>query len=258
MTAGTLRRPGRAGKARKEAGVAALKAAGVSVRFDGLSALEDVDITLDQLNVLGLVGPNGAGKTTLVNVMSGYQRPTSGQLVLDDDAVTGLTPEALALRGVARTFQSVRLFRRLSVLENVEVAALARHARRARAREVARAALAFIDLEALSHRRAGALSYADERRVGIARALALQPRFLLLDEPAAGMTEAECEELARLITLIPQRYECGVLLIEHNISVVTSVCKDLHVLNNGRTLASGPIDAVRRDPEVVAAYFGTA
>ena len=248
----------RPGATRPEAGAAMLRAAKVSVRFGGLTALDAIDLALDQFKILGLVGPNGAGKTTLVNVLSGYQRPTAGDLVLDGAPVTGLVPEALARRGVARTFQSVRLFRRLAVLENVEVAALTRHPRRARAREAAREALAFLELEALGHRRAGALAYADERRVGIARALALHPRFLLLDEPAAGMTEAECEELAQLIALIPRRYDCGVLLIEHNISVVTSVCGDLHVLNNGRTLASGPIDTVRRDPEVVAAYFGAA
>lgn len=236
----------------------ALQAMKVSVRFGGVTALDSIDLALAPSNVLGLVGPNGAGKTTLVNVLSGYQRPSAGDLMLDDATVTGLPPEVLARRGVARTFQSVRLFRRLPVAENVEVAALTHHVRRAHAREAARAALAFLNLEPLADRRAGALSYADERRVGIARALALQPRFLLLDEPAAGMTEAECEELAQLIALIPRRYECGVLLIEHNISVVTTVCRDLHVLNNGRTLANGPIDVVRHDPEVIAAYFGTA
>jgi branched-chain amino acid transport system ATP-binding protein len=128
----------------------------------------------------------------------------------------------------------------------------------AQARDAARGALAFLGLDSLSHRRAGALAYADERRVGMARALALRPRFLLLDEPAAGMDDPECDMLAHLIARIPREFNCGVLLIEHNIPVVTAVCRDLHVLNNGRTLASGPIDAVRNNPEVVAAYFGTA
>ncbi len=233
-----------------------LQTSKVSVHFDGLRALESVDIVLAEGNILGLVGPNGAGKTTLVNVMSGFQKPSEGDLMLGGQTVTDISPERLAKQGVARTFQSVRLFRRLSVFDNVIVAALAHHPRMAQAREAARAALAFLGLETLSHRRAGALAYADERRVGMARALALRPRFLLLDEPAAGMDDAECDSLAHLIARIPREFNCGVLLIEHNISVVTSVCRDLHVLNNGRTLASGPIEKVRNDPEVVAAYFG--
>lgn len=238
--------------------VSKLETQAVSVRFDGISALDSVDLALAEQDILGLLGPNGAGKTTLVNVMSGFQRPTQGRLLLDSDVVSGLRPEALALRGVARTFQSVRVFRRLTVLENVEVAALTRHPRRARARNLAREALSFIGLEGVAHRRADALPYADERRVGIARALAIEPRFLLLDEPAAGMDEAECDDLARLIQQLPDKFGCGVLLIEHNIGIVMTVCRDLHVLNNGRTLATGPIEQVRRDPEVIAAYLGTA
>jgi branched-chain amino acid transport system ATP-binding protein len=172
--------------------------------------------------------------------------------------VSRLPPEALARRGVARTFQSVRLFRRLTVFENVEAAALTRYSHRAPARNAAREALKYIGLEKVAHRRADALPYADERRVGIARALALEPRFLLLDEPAAGMTEPECDELARLIQQLPEKFGCGVLLIEHNMSVVMTVCQGLHVLDNGRTLATGPIERVRRDPEVIAAYLGAA
>jgi branched-chain amino acid transport system ATP-binding protein len=238
--------------------VSTLKTKGVSVRFAGLSALDGVDIVLKERSILGLVGPNGAGKTTLVNVMSGFQKPSRGELILGDDPVTGLAPERLARMGIARTFQSVRLFRGLSVFENVEVATLSGRWRRQGAQGAARESLAFIGLEPLMHRRAGALAYADERRVGIARALALRPRFLLLDEPAAGMTDSECEELGHVIARIPERFGCGVLLIEHNISVVTAVCRDLHVLNNGRTLAIGPVEVVRKNPEVIDAYFGSA
>lgn len=230
----------------------------VSVRFQGLKALDEVDLSLAEGEVLGLLGPNGAGKTTLVNVMSGYQPPSHGGLTLDGDVVSGLRPEQLARRGIARTFQSVRLFRRLTVLENVEIAALTRHARWPSARKAAMEALRYLGLDGVAARRADSMPYADERRVGIARALALEPRFLLLDEPAAGMTEAECEELARLIEQLPGRFGCGVLLIEHNISMVMAVCHNLHVLNNGRTLANGPIEQVRRDPEVIAAYLGSA
>ena len=222
----------------------------VSVQFDGLKALESITLSLAQNEIQGLLGPNGAGKTTLVNVMSGYQRPTQGSLLLDDKPVNRLAPEALARLGVARTFQSVRLFRRLTVLENVEAAALTCHSRRAAARDAARDALQYNGLDALP--------YAHERRVGIARALALQPHFLLLDEPAAGMTEPECDELAGLIQQLPATFGCGVLLIEHNMGVVMTVCRTLHVLNNGRTLATGPIETVRRDPEVISAYLGAA
>jgi branched-chain amino acid transport system ATP-binding protein len=230
----------------------------VSVRFDGLSALESVSLSLGQNEIVGLLGPNGAGKTTLANVMSGYQRPTHGTLLLNGEIVSGLRPEALARRGVARTFQSVRLFRRLTVFENVEAAALTCHARRARARSSAWDAIKYVGLDRVADRRADSLPYADERRVGIARALALEPRFLLLDEPAAGMTEPECDDLARLIQRLPAKFGCGVMLIEHNMSVVMTVCHVLHVLNNGRTLATGPIEQVRRNPEVVAAYLGAA
>ena len=235
-----------------------LETQAVGVRFDGLSALDSVNLTLAQKEIIGLLGPNGAGKTTLANVMSGYQRPTHGKLLLNGEIVSGLKPEALARRGVARTFQSVRLFRRLTVFENVEAAALTCHSGRTRARNAAWEALRYIGLEQVAHRRADALPYADERRVGIARALALEPRFLLLDEPAAGMTEPECAELSRLIQHLPEKFGCGVLLIEHNISVVMAVCRVLHVLNNGRTLAFGPTEQVRRDPEVIAAYLGAA
>jgi branched-chain amino acid transport system ATP-binding protein len=238
--------------------VSVLQVQGISVQFRGLKALDRVDLSLSQGEVLGLLGPNGAGKTTLIDVMTGYVRPSDGRMLLGGEEISGLNPEALARRGVVRTFQSIRLFRRLSVLENVEVAALTLHPRRSDAREVARRMLAFTGLEQFADRRAGALAYADERRVGVARALALEPRFLLLDEPAAGMTEAECETLAHLIEELPRRFGCGVLLIEHNINVIFSVCRDIHVLDNGRTLATGAIETVRRDPAVIAAYLGTA
>jgi branched-chain amino acid transport system ATP-binding protein len=238
--------------------VSVLKVQGVSVQFQGVKALDGVDLSLSQGEVLGLLGPNGAGKTTLIDVMTGYIRPSEGRMLLGGEEISGLSPEALASRGVVRTFQSVRLFRRLSVLENVEIAALTLHSRRRDAREAARRMLAFIGLEQFAHRRAGALAYADERRVGIARSLALEPRFLLLDEPTAGMTEAECETLSHLIAELPQRLGCGVLLIEHNVSVVIAVCRNIHVLDNGRTLATGAIETVRKDPAVIAAYLGTA
>ncbi len=230
----------------------------ISVHFQGLRALDSVDLSLKDRDILGLLGPNGAGKTTLVNVVSGFQKPTTGSVRVDGKSVGGLTPNALARHGIARTFQSVRLFRRLSVLENVEVAALA-HAKSGReARSTARRALEFVGLGDAASSVAGELSYADERRVGVARALALKPRFLLLDEPAAGMTDSECLELVGIIRQLPHSFGCAVLLIEHNIGVVMEVCDRLHVLNGGRTLAVGAVDSVRKNPEVIAAYLGSA
>lgn len=230
----------------------------VEVRFDGLQVLKGIDLRLDRGEILGLLGPNGAGKTTMVNVLTGYQAPAAGDVVLDGQVVTGSTPEALAKHGVVRTFQSVRLFKRLSVLENIEVAAQAAHPQRKRAKEAALAAARYMGLLPLLDHQAGALPYVDERRVGIARALALAPRYLLLDEPAAGMTDGECDALIQTIAKLPQEFGCGVLLIEHNMSVVMGVCRRLHVLNSGHTLAVGDAAQVRADPAVIAAYMGSA
>jgi branched-chain amino acid transport system ATP-binding protein len=235
-----------------------LRTESISVRFQGLRALDSVDLSLKDGEILGLLGPNGAGKTTLVNVVSGFQRPTAGTVRVDGKSVGGLTPDALARHGIARTFQSVRLFRRLSILENVEVSALGHAKTRNEARSTARRALEFVGLGAAARRVAGELPYADERRVGIARALALRPRFLLLDEPAAGMTDSECLDLVLIIRQLPQSFGCAVLLIEHNIEVVMEVCHRLHVLNGGRTLAVGPVESVRKNPDVIAAYLGSA
>ncbi|RBP11360.1 amino acid/amide ABC transporter ATP-binding protein 1 (HAAT family) [Roseiarcus fermentans] len=230
----------------------------ISVQFQGLRALDSVDLSLKEGEILGLLGPNGAGKTTLVNVISGFQRPTEGTVRVDGKSVGGLTPDALARCGVARTFQSVRLFRRLSVLENVEISALCHAKSRNEARSTARRALEFVGLGPVARRLAGELPYADERRVGIARALALRPRFLLLDEPAAGMTDSECRDLVEIVRQLPQSFGCAVLLIEHNIGLVMEVCNRLHVLNGGRTLADGPVETVRNNPDVIAAYLGGA
>ncbi|MCW5623577.1 MAG: ABC transporter ATP-binding protein [Burkholderiales bacterium] len=236
----------------------ALSTRAVGVRFQGLAALDRVDLTLPRGEIVGLLGPNGAGKTTLVNVLSGFQRPDAGQVLLDDHSLERAGPESLARRGVARTFQSVRLFDRLTVTENAEMGALVHGGSRTRARAVARQAIAFTGLESVADRLAGSLPYALERRVGIARALAQHPRFLLLDEPAAGMHDAECLDLVALIRRIPDAFECGVLLIEHNMSVVMATCASLHVLASGRTLATGPVDHVRNDPAVIDAYLGAA
>jgi branched-chain amino acid transport system ATP-binding protein len=224
----------------------------ISMRFGGIAALEDVTLTLERGQTLGLLGPNGAGKTTLVNVLTGFVRPTSGAVLLDGVPVSGMRPDQLALRGIVRTFQSVRLFKRMSVLQNVLVPAHASHG----GIEAAERALDFVGIAGLAARQAGSLPYTQERLVGVARALALAPAFLLMDEPAAGMNDAEGAQLVDLIRRIPPAYGCGLLLIEHNMPVVMAVCSDLHVLRQGRTLMRGPRDEVRANREFIDSYLG--
>jgi branched-chain amino acid transport system ATP-binding protein len=227
-----------------------------SVRFGGVVAIDDVSISLACGEILGLIGPNGAGKTTLVNVLSGFQRPSDGEVWLDERDVTGERPDAFARAGVARTFQAVRLFKGLTVAENLEVGLVAHGAARTAARRRAREMLDTFSLGDRADVAAGALSYGEERRVGLARALALSPRYLLLDEPAAGMAPAEAEELGRAIAAIRDQHGCGILMIEHNMALVLSLCDRVHVLGSGRTIAMGPPTAIQSNAAVRAAYLG--
>jgi branched-chain amino acid transport system ATP-binding protein len=237
---------------------ASLATAGVAVHFDGVRALDGVDLELESRSILGLIGPNGAGKTTFINVVSGFQRPTAGSVALEGRDVTGLAPNRLAQAGVARTFQGARLFQWLSALENVEAGALGRGLGRRAAAAAARELLAMVGLERRARQRAGSLPYGDQRRLGIVRALATEPRFLLLDEPAAGLTEAESDELAQFIVEVKDRFGCGILVVEHDMRLIMSLCERIHVLDYGRTLAIGTPREVRSDPAVVEAYLGTA
>jgi branched-chain amino acid transport system ATP-binding protein len=230
----------------------------VTVRFGGLLATDDVSVALARGEILGLIGPNGAGKTTLVNVLSGFQRPHAGSVRLGDRDMTRLTPDGYARSGVVRTFQAVRLFKGLSVAENVEVSLVGRGIGRAEAKRRALSMLADFDLADRAGQAATALNYGEERRAGLVRALALEPRFLLLDEPAAGLAAAEAEDLRRAILAIRDRHGCGILVIEHNMALVMSLCDRIHVLNGGRTIASGRPDAIKADPAVRAAYLGSA
>lgn len=232
-----------------------LTTAGVCVRFKGLTALEDVNLELKRGEILGLLGPNGAGKTTLVNVLSGFSRPSSGRVKLDGENITGLRPDVLARKGVVRTFQSVRLFPRLTVRKNVEVAVCGGKTSGTTADAVMQA-LEFVGLADVADRVAGTLPYTRERLVGIARALAMQPTFLMLDEPAAGMNDQEGAQLVQLIRRIPPAFGCGVLLIEHNMPVVMALCERLHVLRSGKTLATGAREEVRRNRAVIESYLG--
>ncbi len=233
-----------------------LEARHVTVRFDGIVALDRVDLSLKREEILGLIGPNGAGKTTLVNVLSGFQAPDEGRVALDGEDITGWLSFRIARRGLARTFQAVRLFRDLTVLENVELAATGMGLGRAAARQRAWEILDRLGLAAMATRRAAELPYGDERRVGIARALATQPRYLLLDEPAAGMSEEEAAQLAATVRAIRERLACGILIIEHNMAVIMELCDRIQVLEHGRVIALGAPAAIARDPEVRRAYLG--
>ena len=233
-----------------------LQITGVGVEFQGLVAIEDVSEILVTGEILGLIGPNGAGKTTLVNAITGFQPLSHGDILLDDFSLKGTPPQKVRRRGVSRTFQAGRLFHTMTVLENVELAALSMGGSRRAAQAEARDILAWIGLAEAAAHSTGVLPYTDERRVGIARALAGRPAFVLLDEPAAGMSDAECDRLIEVIRAIPGRFGSGVLLIEHNVRLVTTVCDRIHVLESGRTIATGTPMAVRSDPAVVKAYFG--
>ena len=223
--------------------------------FGGLRALSGIDLSVSEGEIVGLLGPNGAGKTTLLNVISGYTPPTTGRVSLDQRSINALRPEARAREGISRTFQAVRLFGALSVRENIEVAALSR-LRRIDARTEANALMIRFGLEELAQRAGASLAYAQERLVGIARALALKPRFLLLDEPAAGMTEAEIAVLADMLIAIRKDFGCALILVEHNMSLVRATCERLHVLAEGRTLVVGTWVQVLADADFKSAYLG--
>jgi len=192
---------------------AALQVSGVTVRFQGLIAVNNVEEGVHPGEILGLIGPNGAGKTTLANVMTGFQKATDGTVILDGTDVSKVQPHRLRRLGVSRTFQAGRLFREMSVVENVEVAGVGLGLNRGVAHDQAMQLLSWIGLADRADLLAGALPYTDERRVGIARALMMEPKYVLLDEPAAGMSDLECDELMRLVDEMRVRFGCGVVLI---------------------------------------------
>jgi branched-chain amino acid transport system ATP-binding protein len=235
-----------------------LEAIDVAVEFAGLRALDGVSLRLEPGEILGLIGPNGSGKTTLINVLTGQLMPAAGRVLCNGEDITGLPPRKVAGRGIARSFQIVRLFRNLTVRENVEAGAIARGLGRPAARAVANGLLGEFGLSAQADEFAGRLSYGDERRIEIARALAAAPRFLLLDEPAAGMNEVETARLLELLAALPRTEGLGLLIIDHDMPLIMRLCQRLHVLASGRTIAEGDVQSVRRSPQVIAAYLGAA
>ncbi|WP_397473617.1 ABC transporter ATP-binding protein [Pusillimonas sp.] len=233
-----------------------LKVEGVSVRFGALAAISNISLGMSPGRVTGLIGPNGAGKTTLVNCLSGFLSPSDGGIFLDAKPVGRWSPERARKKGVARTFQGGRLFGELSVLENVEVAGLALGMSRRRASGAAADLLGWVGYEGDLHCSADAIPYVDERRVGMARALIGDPSYLLLDEPAAGMSDEECAHLGKLIREIAASMSCGVLLIEHNMGLVRDVCDWTLVMSGGLELAAGTPAQTLNDAKVIAAYLG--
>jgi branched-chain amino acid transport system ATP-binding protein len=236
----------------------ALRASSVSRAFEGVLALRDVTLELHRHEVVGLIGPNGAGKSTLVNVLTGFDRPTAGSVELEGRQITGWSAHRRARAGLTRTFQHSRSFRSLSVRENVELAALGVGAGPREARRRGDELLDLLGLRNLSQTQADSLAHGDERRLGVARALATEPRFLLMDEPAAGLPESEVPEFASVVRAVRDDHEAGVLLIDHNMALVMAVSDRIQVLDQGRTIAEGTPAEIRANLDVASAYLGEA
>jgi branched-chain amino acid transport system ATP-binding protein len=243
----------------------------VTMRFGGLAAVTDFSIAVKRGTIAGLIGPNGAGKTTCFNMITGFYKPTMGRILYQGKDLTGLPPHKVCQAGIARTFQNIRLFGNETVLENVMIG---RHLRQKTGwlqavlftpaylredkamRRHCLDLLAAVGLADLAHDKANSLAYGAQRRLEIARALATNPGFLLLDEPAAGMNPQESEDLMGFVRTIRDEFNLTILLIEHDMKVVMGICEHIWVLDYGVTIAQGNPEAIRRDPKVILAYLG--
>ena len=233
-----------------------LSAEAVTVKFGGLTALEAVDFSVKEGEIVGLIGPNGAGKTTMLNVLTGFIPPTEGVVKLGGEDVSSWSIEKRVRHQVARTFQGARVFGRLTVRENIEVGAVGLGASMKLARQRSDELIETYHLDAYSERLAATLPAGVRRRLGIARALCSDPRVILMDEPAAGLNEAERKELVRLVSEVRATAGIGIGIVEHSMPVIMELCDRIQVLDGGRTLAKGAPADVRRNQDVRAAYLG--
>ena len=238
------------------------------MQFGGLVAVDNVHFTLEPRQIAAIIGPNGAGKTTVFNCISGFYQPSGGQITLDGEDITGLPSHRIAQKGLTRTFQNIRLFREMTVLENLLVARHNHldtrywsgilHSRRYRNSERVAKGLDTFELRAFANHEAGSLAYGQQRRLEIARCMMTAPRVLILDEPAAGLNPQETAALVTLIETLRDTHGISVLLIEHDMSLIMRVSEHIMVMENGRPIAYGSPDDIRNNPDVIKAYLGEA